>query len=409
MKHYTAVVLGGGPSGICCADHLKRRGIDYVLLEKRSLLHTWRYERWDSFYLVTPNWMTNIPYVDHLIPYDNHFMSKNEILNVLEQFLRAVDPNYIDNIGVKRVFKGNGRYILDTDKGEFSCSNLIIATGLFNEPFIPAVSQCIPKGIMQLHSKDYLNSKQLSEGGTLVVGSGRSGIQIALDIKQQTASPVYLSIGQLTGIPSIYKNVNGVYWLNQLSGYKRGKPILPYTAEDLADLNILQKFEQNLSTCQKLGVQFLGRLLGSDSQKLSFSNDLLTHLNVYEETLRKIEIQIDGLINQEKLELGDNILSLDFEKPDSSKILPIQSLFFESDAISNIIWATGFKADYGWLDVPIRDSDGKLNLEGSRILGECISFCGLSLETTKGEESAFGVGLYALNESAEMAVSTLFE
>ncbi len=425
MKHYTAIVLGGGPSGISCGDHLNKRGIDYLIIEKKVMLQTWRHERWDSFYLVTPNWMTNFPGLEDHIPYDNGYMSKAEILNLLEAYLLKINPNYIENVLVERVYKEGDLYCLKTSSGEFTCDDLIMATGLFNKPFIPKVKNDFPSDVKQIHSMDYTNVSQLAPGSTLVVGSGRSGIQIALEVKQhwnqqsaQQANPdvnpaanpnVYLAIGSLTPIPTIYKNINGVYWLNQLSGFSRGPKILPYQKGDFEDESIMHKFSQNLAACQKAGVVLTGRLLAVSGNTLSLKGNLKQTLMAADDTLRAVESRIDGLIEQKALSVTDTIIPMDFERVDLEKLQDVTELDIKKDAIGNVIWCTGFRCDYQWLELDIFNQEGEIHLIDGVRTQEKVSFCGMSLKSTDGKKSSFGVGLFAIYESAERAVASLFD
>ena len=219
MKRHRVIVIGGGPSGITCGYYLSKRGIDYIILEKHEMLHTWKNERWDSFYLVTPNWMTYLPGFENEIPYNNEYMSKAEILNILERYLDYVAPKYAENTDIKSIERVSDLYHVHTNHGVYACEHIIVASGMYSEPFIPKVAEKVPPGIFQLHSSDYKSPNQLKPGNTLVVGSGWSGVQIALEIKQTLGTEVYLSIGSLSPLPAVYKNVHGVYWLNRLSGY----------------------------------------------------------------------------------------------------------------------------------------------------------------------------------------------
>ena len=103
MKHYSVVVIGAGPSGLCLAHHLRKKDIDYIILEKNEILHTWKNERWDSFDLVTPNWMSILPDSEEIIPKNNEFMSKKEIVNSLEKFAKKINPNILEHTIISSV------------------------------------------------------------------------------------------------------------------------------------------------------------------------------------------------------------------------------------------------------------------------------------------------------------------
>lgn len=407
MTHYTAIIIGGGPSGISCGHHLSRLGIDYLIIERAEMLQTWKNERWDSFYLVTPNWMTNIEALKEQIPFDNAYMSSGEIVKVLEAYLDFVNPAYMEQTRIDEVLKKDGKYMVYTNRGDFSCEHLVVATGMFNQPFVPQWGNGLPEEVLQIHSMDYKNTSQVAKGNVLVVGSGRSGIQIALEIKSELGAEVYLSVGSIVPLPVIYKNTNGVYWLNRLSGYKGNKEILSYTPEDLKQLNILNKMNQNLKSCQTQGVKLVGRMINARGTHLEFAADLPDTLAKAKAELASVTSRIDDLVAKEEITVSDFLLDDQFAELDHGQLEALTELDLVRDDIRTVIWCTGFKPDYTWLKRPIFDADGNIAFESEEIPEEHIYFCGLGLSIEKGAKSSFGVGLYAFEESAERAITAL--
>lgn len=407
MKIYKTIVIGGGPSGISCAYHLNENNIDYLLIEEKEMLHTWKNERWDSFHLVTPNWMTNLPGVDHLIPYDNNFMSKAEIEHVLQEYLYFVKPNYIEQTVIQSIDKMDDFYCLNTNRGKYYSEHLIVAVGMFNKPFIPKVSHEISKEINQIHSVNYFNPNQLKKGATIVVGSGRSGIQIALEVKENTAYDCYLSVGSLTPLPTIYKNINGVYWLNRLSGYKEGKEYLPYKHADLQDDNIINKLNQTLWHCQDAGVRIVGRLTSASDHKICFDNNLEKTLRNGHAYLKKIEGKINDLVHQETIDLSGEQIDFQTGQLDDATLNVQVEIDLNNHHVTNIIWCTGFKPDYKWLTLDIYDDEGNLKLVDDICTEEKVYFCSMSLKPDPDTKSSFGVGLFALFESAKRTVEAM--
>lgn len=407
MKIYETIVIGGGPSGISCVYHLKNLGIDYLLIEQKEMLQTWKHERWESFYLVTPNWMTNLPGVDHLIPYDNAYMSRSEIEHVLIEYLNHVDPNYVENTVIKNIDKQDDYYCFNTNNGIYYAKNIIVAIGMFNKPFVPAISKDIPGEVNQIHSMDYFNPEQLEDGATLVVGAGRSGVQIALEVKQKKPYDCYLSVGSLTPLPTIYKNINGVYWLNRLSGYKDGKDHLPYKHEDLINDNIVNKLNKNLYNCQKEGVKLLGRMIAADSETIEFAENLKDIFISADRYKNKIEKKVNDMVEGESFEMNEPSVVLDTTPVDHHNLEEFNHLNLKQSDIKNIIWCTGFKPNYSWLTLDIFDDAGNLNLIDGVSTTEKVYFCGLSLQPDPETKSSFGVGLFALVESAKRAVESM--
>ncbi len=408
MQYYDVVVIGGGPSGITCSYYLKKNGISHLILEKGEMLHTWKNERWDSFYLVTPNWMTNIPGLEDLIPYNNEYMSKREILDVFEKYLDRVAPVYkehVEVISVDRTLRGT--YQIQTNIGAFETNHIIVATGMYSNPYIPQEGSGFDPEIKQLHSSEYKNPDQLQPGNVLVVGSGWSGIQIALEIKQTTEKDVFLSIGSMQPLPTVYRNINGVYWLNRLSGYKKGKPVLTYHMNDFENHNIVKKLNQNLGQCQKEGVHIVGRFKGVNTREILFAKSLLSAFedsDVYMEAVKK---NIERHIEAERMEVPEGTLDRTLNVVDRSKLSDIEQLDLIESNISNVIWSTGFRRDYSYMNLPIFDEQGLPILVDGVQSSENVYFCSLGLEVDKKLKSAFGVGLYAIDESAERTVQAV--
>lgn len=409
MKHYDVIIIGGGPSGITCSYYLKKRGVSHIILEKGDMLHTWLHERWDSFYLVTPNWMTNLPDMADEIPYNNEYMSYKDILEVLRTYLEKVNPDYRDHCPVMGLNKVLDGYQVVTKDATYHASGVLVATGMYNTPFIPDLHSTCPQAVRQIHSAHYKNPNQLLKGDTLVVGSGWSGIQIALEIKRVLGLEVYLSVGSLAPLPTVYQNTNGVYWLNQLSGYSKGKTRLPYEAEDFENRNIIRKMNQNLNQCQREGVHLIGRLSSGDQETLYFDHDLHKTLDQADAYLEAAILKIDDLLSE-----GTHTpLSGDHDRyinhVDRSQLKDITWLRLGPGHIQNIVWSTGFKRSYDWINLPILGDDGMPHLKNGFVEQEALAFCGLGLSLDEKLKSSFGVGLYAIDESAERAVKGVLD
>lgn len=408
MQFYDVVIIGGGPSGITCSYYLKQKGISHIILEKGEMLHTWKEERWDSFYLVTPNWMTNVPGLEDLIPYNNEYMSKQEILDVFEQYLRRVAPTFKEHVEIASVDRTEtGRYSVKTNQGVYETEHVIVATGMYSNPYIPKEGKAFGKEVKQLHSSEYKNPSQLNPGNVLVVGSGWSGIQIALEIRQKTSKEVYLSIGSMQPLPTVYRNINGVYWLNRLSGYTKGKPVLGYQVHDFENHNIMQKLNQNLGQCQREGVHIVGRFKGVTNREIEFYKSLVNALNDSDVYMEAVKKYIEEHIETKNIEVSEGTLDRNLNVVDRSLLNEIEKLNIETSNIGNVIWSTGFRRNYNYINLPIFDDKGlPILLDGVKAT-ENIYFCSLGLEVDKKLKSAFGVGLYAIDESAERTVQAV--
>ena len=185
-KSVETVVIGGGQAGLSISYHLARRRREHVVLEQGRVGETWRSKRWDSFTLVTPNWMNQLPDFPYQGPDPDGFLPRNQISAYLEDYAETFGLPVRSGIGVT-VLKGrpNGRgYEVETTEGGFLASNVVVATGAFRQPKVPGFSAEISVDIGQLPSSEYKNPNALPAGNVLIVGSGQSGCQIAEELNQ---------------------------------------------------------------------------------------------------------------------------------------------------------------------------------------------------------------------------------
>src|SRR6516165_2430829 len=184
-KHIETVIVGGGQAGLAVSYYLSQRNRPHIVLEQAEKPgNAWRNHRWDSFTLNTPNWQSVLPGTE--IPGSNpdNFLSRDEIVAYFENYVSSFQlpvrhAVQVHSVGPKS--SGHG-YVVQSSTGRFEASNVVIATGLYQKPKIPAVSAEFPPQIRQIHSDEYRNPQSLPNGTVLVVGSGQSGAQIAEEL-----------------------------------------------------------------------------------------------------------------------------------------------------------------------------------------------------------------------------------
>jgi putative flavoprotein involved in K+ transport len=147
------------------------------------IAETWRFKRWDSFTLVTPNWGLQLPG----FPYDgdqpHDFATRDEVVDYLERYASSFDAPVRTGVRISAVRPASeGCYIIETDTGEHLAANVVVATGGYHSPVRPRFAADIPARIMQLDVTEYRNPDRLPDGAVLVVGSGQSGAQVAEEL-----------------------------------------------------------------------------------------------------------------------------------------------------------------------------------------------------------------------------------
>jgi len=230
-----SVIIGGGQAGLALSYYLTQQGRTHVVLERGRVAETWRSQRWDSFTLVTPNWMTQLPGFPSHEQDPDGFLPRDEIVITLERYAQSFHAPLRCGVQATAVLLrpvGNG-YQVETSDGSFEAANVALATGGFPHPKLPRGSVAIPINIMQLHSSQYRKPQRLPSGAVLVVGSGQSGSQIAEEL-HQSGRQVYLCVSRCGRSPRRYRGRDVMWWVNQMGGYDRTVDSLPSPAARFA-------------------------------------------------------------------------------------------------------------------------------------------------------------------------------
>jgi putative flavoprotein involved in K+ transport len=269
------VIVGGGQAELAVSYYLTQQGRAHVVLERSSqAANAWRNQRWDSFTFVTPTW-TGLPGSDDLKGDPDGFMSRPEIISFFDQYAKRFKLPVRYEIEVTAVTRDPGHYLVNTNHGSFQSANVVVATGLFQRPKIPAAGAELSAGIKQIHSSEYRNPQTLPNGAVLVVGSGQSGCQIAEELCQ-SGRKVYLSVGSTGRVPRRYRGKDIFWWLEEIGTMRR-------TVGQLK--NPREKFRSNphlsggrgghtlsLHQFARDGVVLLGHLIRATQTKVAISS-----------------------------------------------------------------------------------------------------------------------------------------
>ena len=218
-RRYGAIVVGGGQAGLSASYWLSQAGIDHVVFEKKSVMHKWRDERWDSFCLVTPNWQCQLPGHPYDGPDPHGFMVKQEILAYLDRFARKTNGSVREGVEVLAVEREKDLFLVTTSAGRFLADAVFLATSLYGEPYRPRCAERVPDSIAQIHSAEYRNAAALPAGSVIVVGSGQSGAQIAEDL-HLAGRNVHLVTGNAPRCARFYRGRDVVDWLTDIGQYE---------------------------------------------------------------------------------------------------------------------------------------------------------------------------------------------
>jgi putative flavoprotein involved in K+ transport len=357
-ERFDTIVIGAGQAGLAVSYYLSEQGRDHLVLERRRIGEAWRSEKWDSFTLVSPNWTLQLPGFAYAGADPDGFLTRDAIIQYLEDYARLVNPPLRTGIEVTCLEGVGDGFRVHTNQRAFEATNVVIATGPFQLPKIPAFSAKIAAHIHQLHSSEYRNPQALPEGAVLVVGSAQSGCQIAEELYQQ-GRKVYLSTGRAFRMPRRYRGKDIFWWGNELgifdqtvdklkSPEERFAPNPQITGKDGGHALNLHQFALD-------GVTLLGRLQDASGTQLTIAGDLMDNLAAADKPSAELKKGIDSFIE------ATGMLAPEEDEPElragyDSEI--ITDLDLESRGITTIIWATGYTRDFSWVQFPIFDDSG---------------------------------------------------
>ena len=219
VPHVPVVIVGGGQAGLSVSYRLAQKGIGHIVFERHRKFHSWRENRRDSFCLVTPNWQCRLPDFPCAGNDPDGFMLKDEITDYLYAFTETFAPPLRENVSVTCEAPGlNGGYEVDTSIGSWTCDQVVIATGGYDNPIMPPYAADLDPAITQLHSVEYRRPSQVPEGATLVIGTGQSGVQIMEDLLRD-GRKMHLAVGPAPRSPHKYRGRDATDWLYHMGHY----------------------------------------------------------------------------------------------------------------------------------------------------------------------------------------------
>jgi putative flavoprotein involved in K+ transport len=361
MEKIETIIIGGGQAGLSTSYHLKQLGREHVIFEQAEKAgNAWRNDRWDSFTFVTPNWSILLPGAQYDGDDPDGFLKKAEIIAYFEQYAEKFDFPVHYNAPVMEVVpleNGNG-YRVKTSGGNYQARNVVLATGSFQKPKIPAFSADIPANIKQLHSGHYRNPNLLPGGAVLVVGSAQSGMQIAEEL-YQCGRKVYLSTGFAPRVPRRYRGKDIVSWLVDIGFFDQTVDSLPSPkARFIGNPQVSGKdggHSLNLHQFARDSVALLGHISGVQAGRVMFKPDLKESLAKSD----KAEKDIIGKIDQRIQTVGINAPQETLpDLQDGYAAEEITELDLKSAGINTVIWAMGYNFDYSLVKLPVTDEDG---------------------------------------------------
>lgn len=396
------VVVGGGQAGLSASYHLTRHGREHVVLEQGRVGETWRTRRWDGFRLNTPNLFLQLP--GHAYDGDDPegFLTRDETVAYLERYAGIAQAPLVTGVRVSSARpRPEGGFALETSDGTLEAANLVVATGAFQQAAPPAVSGDVPADVLQLHSGDYVRPEQLPPGAVLVVGNGQSGCQVAGELNR-SGRQVFLSVGRCPSVPLYYRGRQFGVWAIELGLMDDSVESLPSPSARLAGNPTISSDEiEHLCGPRRLarqGVVLVGRLVAVEGSKAIFRPDLDERLAESDEFVARFRQRVDDHVRAAGLDAPEEA-SPARAPVDANEV---RELDLRVAGVQTIVWANGYRPDFGWIEPRIVDADGwPIHTRGvTSVPG--LYFVGLHWLSKRKSALLLGVG-----EDAEHVVSAL--
>ena len=343
------------------------------------MANSWRRERWDSLRLLTPNWQCRLPGFHYTGTDPDGFMSMTEVVGFVSKFASDAAAPVRTHTTVTSVRQTDGGYQVITGGGDIQCRTVVVASGACNLPHVPALQQAMPATIQSVTPLDYRNPKQLPDGGVLVVGASATGVQLADEI-HRSGRPVMLSVGEHVRMPRTYRGKDVLWWMD-VSGVwnQRYDEIDDLTrARRLPSPQLVGTPERttlDLNTLTGTGVELVGRLAAVRDGRALFSGSLRNQFALADLKMERLLDTFDAWA--EGHTVPDDIGSPErFEPTRVPQSSPL-TLDLASGRIRSVLWATGFRPDYSWLDVPVLDHKGHLQHDGGVVAAPGLYAIGL--------------------------------
>ena len=360
----TAVVVGAGHAGLATSRCLTERAIDHVVLERGEVANSWRRERWDSLRLLTPNWQSRLPGFQYDGPDPDGYMTMPEVIDFVSRYAVVSAAPVRTGTEVTSVRQVDDGYHVTTTTGEWRCRVVVIASGACNAGAVPALREALPPSIDSVTALEYRNPSQLPDGGVLVVGASATGVQLADEIRR-SGRRVLLSVGEHVRLPRMYRGRDVLWWMDRSGLWNQRYD----EVDDLARARGLpspqlvgtpERATLDLNALMASGVEIVGRLSMIRDGRALFSGGLRNQCALADLKMHRLLDVFDEWAANAGVEADPPERFAPTSVPDASRL----RLDVRSGEIQSVVWATGFRPDYGWLHVPVVDGKGRLRHDG---------------------------------------------
>ena len=385
---------------------LAERSIDHVVLERGEVANSWKTERWDSLRLLTPNWQSRLPGFGYQGDDPDGYRTMPETIRFIDDYAKAIAAPLETHTTVTSLRRNHEGYLVGTlEAGEWHAKTVVLATGACNIPQVPGVAAAVPAGIATLTSKEYRNPGQLDEGGVMVIGASATGTQLAIEI-HRSGRPVTLAVGEHIRAPRVYRGRDLEWWMDAAG-------VLDERYDELDDIDRARKVPSlqltgsterttlDLNALTSIGVKLVGRLAGINDGKAQFSGSLRNLCAMSDLKMNRLLDLIDEWASENGLD--GEVEAPHRLPPTEVEASPPLGMDLTDGSIRTILWATGHRPDYSWLDLPVFDRKGRIRHDGGIVESPGMYLMGLQFLRRRKSALIDGAGDDARDLSDHLA------
>jgi len=392
VKNTNTIIIGAGQAGLALSRCLLDRGVEHVIFERGRVAQRWT-ERWDSLRLLSPNWMTRLPGFRYEGDDPDAFMTRDEVIRFLSGYATSFGAPVEEQTSVRRVRMTADGWHVVTDNGEWKSENVVIATGHTQETRIPAIAAALSPSIEQMPTSRYRNPSQLPEGGVLVVGASASGVQLA-DELLRSGREVTIAVGHHTRVPRRYRGRDIMYWLDRTGSLKRPLCDMPEPQEarfepSLQLVGDVVARNLDLATLAEAGARIAGRLVSVDGALAAFRDDVARTTAAADHQMGRLLQRIDRQIEAHGLE---GAVPTERGWSLTPRFDTFAEVDLEAAGIRTILWATGYRRSYPWLEADVLDPRGEIRNERGVTPAPGLFVIGLQFMIRRNSSFIDGVG-----------------
>jgi len=307
------------------------------------------------------------------------YMTSGEVADLIARFAEHAHAPVRTSTNVTALRAADEGYHVATDRGELTSRVVVIASGACNRPNVPALAAALPADLVQLTPFDYRNPGQLPDGGVLVVGASATGVQLAAELRE-SGRPVVLAVGEHVRLPRTYRGRDVLWWMDvagiwderydEIDDLERARrlpspQLVGTAARTTLDLNALTT----------LGVELVGRFAAVRDGRALFSGGLRNVVALADLKLERLLDRFDEWARTDgaDVEVGPPERFAPTDLPGAPRL----ELDLGSGEIRTVVWATGYRPDYDWLEAPVVDAKGRLRHDGGVVDGAGLYALGL--------------------------------